>query len=151
MKQIQLKKEQVARDNNAGGTLIIAQKSLFDQWMKEFDQKLKSGALNVKLFHGPRRIQKVNELTSYDVVITSYETLVSESKKDGLLFKIKFHRIVLDEGYNVKNVKTKQSEAVQKLQGDRRWIMTSKKVCCADFMMNDEAQLKSMLLSHHRI
>lgn len=94
------------------------------------------------------------QLQKYDVVITTYQTITSEhnssesgkvaTKKKKLerkLFDVKWKvrrpycpldlylhplhkRIVLDEGHNIRNPKTKMAKAVCALDADRRWILT---------------------------
>jgi len=54
-------------------------------------------------FHGPQK-RKTLSFSTYDIVITTYETLVSQQKKHkdpkygDTLFSFAWHRIVLDEG-----------------------------------------------------
>jgi SNF2 family DNA or RNA helicase len=55
-------------------------------------------------FHGANK-RKTLTLGSYDIIITTFETLVRQQKKyldpnykEDTLFKFSWHRIVLDEG-----------------------------------------------------
>lgn len=121
-----------------GGTLIIAPASLLKQWEMEIDLKVKRGALDVTLFHGPKRIYKVKELAKYDVVITSYgtSTIGSEYKNEGIVYKIKFRRIFLDERHVIsRNHETQQSKAVCELKAERRWILSGTVQCKEDDAM----------------
>ena len=56
------------------------------------------GALKFVLFHGPSRPKNAEPLTSTDVVLTTYGTLAADYKKAGLLQKMEWYRVVLDEG-----------------------------------------------------
>lgn len=88
-----------------GGTLIICPASLVRQWESEIDKMVMSGHLSCYLFHGGKRTQSVKELSKYDVVVTSYHTITSEYSETptrrGICYRIKFQRIVLDEGNNL--------------------------------------------------
>lgn len=107
-----------------GGTLVICPASLINQWEHEIKNKLKRHALNVNVFHGPKREYRAKLLARFDVVITTYQIILSESKNDGCLFGIKWDRIVLDEGHVIRNYRSKQSEAVCALIGKKRWVLT---------------------------
>lgn len=63
-------------------------------------------------------------MAKYDVVLTTYQLVATEEKNNGCLFQIKWNRIVLDEGHVIRNHKSKQSEAVCKLSGKYRWLLT---------------------------
>lgn len=49
-------------------------------------------------FHGPNRPQTVEALTAPDIVITTYATLASNHDSRGLLYRMAWYRVVLDEG-----------------------------------------------------
>jgi transcription termination factor 2 len=49
---------------------------------------------------------------------------VSEFKNNGVLFKVRWKRIVLDEGHVIRNHKSKQSEAIFTLESKYRWVLT---------------------------
>lgn len=121
------------KDFLRGGTLVICPASLIKQWESEIKEKVRRGALDVTLFHGPKRIYKAKELSKYDVVITSYQTIASEFKNEGCAYSIKFRRIVLDEGHVIRNHKTQQSKAVCELHGERRWVLSGTPVQNKEF------------------
>ncbi len=50
------------------------------------------------MFHGNTRPTSANEIVDYDVVITTYATLVADGKKKGLLQEVYSYRVVLNEG-----------------------------------------------------
>lgn len=94
------------------------------QWEFEINSKVKRGALDINVFHGPNRAYKSRELAKYDVVLTSYQLAVSEFKNKGVLYQVKWKRIVLDEGHVIRNHKSKQSEAICAIPGKYRWVLT---------------------------
>jgi len=107
-----------------GGTLVVCPASLINQWEHEIKNKVKRNALKVNVFHGAKRETRAKLLASNDVVITTYQIILSESKNEGCLFGIKWDRIVLDEGHVIRNYRSKQSEAVCALIGKKRWVLT---------------------------
>lgn len=56
--------------------------------------RVKRGALEVNVFHGPKRICRAKDLVKFDVVITTYQIILSEHKNDGCIFGVKWDRIV---------------------------------------------------------
>jgi SNF2 family DNA or RNA helicase len=54
--------------------------------------------MTVAVYHGADRDRLTSALQSQDLVLTTYETLVSEWRTGGALCSNKWHRIVLDEG-----------------------------------------------------
>jgi SNF2 family DNA or RNA helicase len=54
--------------------------------------------MTVAVYHGADRDRLTSALQSQDLVLTTYETLVSEWRIGGALCSNKWHRIVLDEG-----------------------------------------------------
>ncbi|KAJ3821535.1 SNF2 family N-terminal domain-containing protein [Lentinula raphanica] len=58
-------------------TLIVAPTALLDQWRMEIEVKTNAG-LKVLIYHGPSKPKKSKELLSYDVVITTFQTMALE-------------------------------------------------------------------------
>eukprot|EP00878_Enallax_costatus_P039263 GHUV01044842.1.p1 GENE.GHUV01044842.1~~GHUV01044842.1.p1 ORF type:complete len:153 (-),score=20.46 GHUV01044842.1:703-1128(-) len=85
------------------GTLVVCAVSLVGQWCQEAQKKL-DGSLVMYPYHGSSRIRDPMRLaTGYDLVVTTYATLSSDYGKNGSgvrnpLHKIKWHRVVFDEG-----------------------------------------------------
>lgn len=104
--------------------LIICPASLVKQWEHEIKTKVKRGALDVYVFHGPNRAHRARDLVKYDVVLTSYQLAASEFKNQGVLYNVNWKRIVLDEGHVIRNHKSKQAEAMFELHGKYRWVLT---------------------------
>jgi SNF2 family DNA or RNA helicase len=68
--------------------------------------RLVPGTLSVAKFHGPDRARSARQLVAEDVVLTTYATLVEDSKRAKLLQKIIWFRIILDEGKSLQGVLT---------------------------------------------
>lgn len=82
-----------------------------------------SKALRVAIYHGTGKMA-TKELTSYDVVITSYGTLSSDNDSQGPLFSLSWHRVILDEGHSIRNARAKCALAACKLKAESRWVLT---------------------------
>ena len=104
--------------------------------------------LRVHIFHGADRINEPNEYVNADVVITTYSTLVKDSKFARVLHRLNWFRVVLDEGENsricsafassihrrrlklirlahwIHNQDTHQFQSVNALRACRRWCVT---------------------------
>lgn len=67
---------------SARATLVVAPTSLVLQWQQEITERVAPKTLKILLYYGAGRIQDVKKLNTYDVVLTSYGTLVSEWPKE---------------------------------------------------------------------
>lgn len=135
-------------DENRRPNLIIAPKALMEQWKLEIERHVKTGnhQLAVLIYHSKRRPWR--ELKKYDVVITTYgtimahyktllegekmeadgrdATLVSETKaRAGPLSPgAQWHRVIIDEAQNIKNPAAKSAIACCRLNSTYRWCLT---------------------------
>ncbi|KAG8176340.1 hypothetical protein JTE90_003302 [Oedothorax gibbosus] len=122
----------LTEESNAStrGTLIVCLASIVHQWEKEISKHCKEGALKVLVYHGPKRDKDVKAMKGFDVVLTTYNILLSEKKalasKDAEsgLFSLKWERVVLDEAHTIKNYSSQTANAVFDLKGHRRWCIT---------------------------
>ncbi|KAG5366638.1 ATP-dependent helicase fft1 [Yarrowia sp. B02] len=104
-------------------TLVIAPLSLATQWEQEI--KDKSPGLRVLKHHGPGRTSDPHVFREYDVIVTTYQTLASEIKKDSSpLLGVKFWRVILDEAHTIKNKRSQMYQATCRVFADRRWCLT---------------------------
>ncbi|XP_032305623.1 transcription termination factor 2 isoform X2 [Drosophila ananassae] len=110
------------------GTLVVCPMSVMCQWAQEVATKVAANALTVLTFHGPNRHdQQLRRFRSYDLVITSYSTVVSEYRKYGsrsLLFTVNWHRVILDEAHIIRNTKTIGCFAICQLRAIHHWALT---------------------------
>lgn len=56
------------------------------------------GQLSVATYHGTGRKRLAQRFRSYDIILTTYQTLRSEWTAKGPLFSEEWFRVVLDEG-----------------------------------------------------
>ncbi|KAG6887502.1 hypothetical protein C0992_012023 [Termitomyces sp. T32_za158] len=114
----------------------VAPLSVLSNWEKQVYDHCTEGSLSVCVYYNTTRSLSAEELAKYDVVITTYHTVVSEfsetAKEQGRkkrkversLFDLLWKRIILDEGHTIRNPKTKMAKAVYALNAQRRWVLT---------------------------
>lgn len=117
-------------------TLIVVPLSVLSNWEKQIQDHCMPDTLSYAVYYGATRSMSAKELQKYDVIVTTYQTVVGDHnnseeasgkkrKKDkGGLFGVQWKRIVLDEGHNIRNPKTKMAQSVCALDAQRRWVLT---------------------------
>ncbi|MCJ1392100.1 hypothetical protein MMC18_004967 [Xylographa bjoerkii] len=118
--------------NNCKSTLIITPKSTLQSWDEQIKKHIHTGSLRVHVYHGAKRISEVSKLAEFDVVITTYATLLAEwssttkrsSKRIKALYSCNWHRVVLDEAHVIRDSMAKQSRAAHSLVAQHRWCLT---------------------------
>lgn len=116
---------------NGKATLLICPLSTIANWEEQLKQHIKPGSLTHHIYHGANRIKDVDQLSQFDLVITTYGSVSSEltsrhrGKKGPFpLEEIGWFRIVLDEAHMIREQSTLQFKAVCRLQASRRWAVT---------------------------
>lgn len=115
-------------------TLILAPLSVMSNWSSQIKRHIQPDqALRVLTYHGTRKVPlNAKTIKDYDVVITTYETAMSEywprkeqavPTKDGV-FSVIWRRLVLDEGHNIRNPSAKKAVAACNLMAQSRWVLT---------------------------
>lgn len=129
-------------------TLVVAPLALIRQWELEIKDKLSdSHQLLVCVHHGPQRTKRFQDLKKYDVVITTYQILVSEwgsssNEVNGLkvgCFGLHWYRVILDEAHTIKNRNAKATQACYALRSEYRWCLTGTP------MQNNLDELQSLI------
>ncbi|KAF9875957.1 putative SNF2 family domain-containing protein [Colletotrichum karsti] len=129
-------------------TLVVAPLALIRQWESEIKEKVaKTHGLKVCVHHGPQRTKRYKDLALYDVVVTTYQVLVSEwghSSEDekGVkagCFGLHWWRVVLDEAHTIKNRNAKSTKACYALRSEYRWCLSGTP------MQNNLEELQSLI------
>ncbi|KAE8453441.1 hypothetical protein EG329_010302 [Mollisiaceae sp. DMI_Dod_QoI] len=129
-------------------TLVVAPLALIRQWELEIKDKVSnSHSLRVCVHHGPSRTKRFQDLKKFDVVVTTYQILVSEfgnssSDDKGLkvgCFGLHWYRVILDEAHTIKNRNAKASLACCALRSEYRWCLTGTP------MQNNLDELQSLI------
>lgn len=119
-------------------TLIIVPMALLSQWEREFLKVVDDDkTFRCFTFYGSDSLGNLKDLLCGPdpptVVLTTYGMVQSEwsrlSRADGSftnsgLFCLKFLRVILDEGHNIRNKATKTAKSIYSLKTDRKWILT---------------------------
>ncbi|CAG8470526.1 17808_t:CDS:10, partial [Cetraspora pellucida] len=116
------------KSRSAKSTLIVAPTALIYQWKSEILSKTEEDLFSVHVYHGQNKASFHN-LKKYDVVITTYQTLLRECPEieeddKGSLFRMDWFRVVLDEAQNIKNRHSRASKACSYLSSTYRWCLT---------------------------
>jgi SWI/SNF-related matrix-associated actin-dependent regulator of chromatin subfamily A3 len=113
--------------------------SVLSNWQSQIDEHCVPGALTYITYYGTNRYLSAEELEKYDVVLTTYQTVVndhggaskvaiegsSKRKKTGsTLMNIPWKRVIIDEGHQIRNPSTKAAIAVSSLTAERRWALS---------------------------
>lgn len=111
-------------------TLVVAPLSLVAQWEEEIHSK---SSLSCLTYYGDQAKKLgISDLSSVDVVITTYGMLQSElnskskenSQSTATLLSMNFRRVILDEAHIIKNPNTGASKACCLVKAERRWAVT---------------------------
>lgn len=99
--------------------LIVAPGSLLENWRREFEKFAPS--LSVLKHQGRLRTGRPADLEPFDVVITSYDTVIRD---ESLLMMVRWRLIVADEAQNIKNPEAIRSQSIKRLPRDVALAMT---------------------------
>jgi SNF2 family DNA or RNA helicase len=98
-------------------------------WQDQIEWHLKPGTMRFTVYHGSHRQKTTDLLGSFDVVLTTYETVRAEHLQflgggQSAFHTVSWHRIVLDEAHTIQNRSSKRFQAVHSLQAKHRWCLT---------------------------
>ena len=113
--------------NFVTSTLIVLPPILLDQW---YQQILRTTGHKAFIYHGPIKKQTTQEqLASKIIVLTTYGAVTltrAQLKANTLnpLHKIKWQRIIFDEGHHLRNRHTVLHMSAKLLRAEIRWLVT---------------------------
>ena len=141
------------RENDDGGTLVCCPVSLCGQWVNECIRRLNVN-LNVYMYHGGKRIRDPAKLRQFDIIVTTYGIVASDSsfgrrkaRINGIrdyvppLEQINFHRIIFDESHTAKNTNTSLFKGCCKLKGRYKWCVTGTPIAMDPFDLYGQLRL----------
>lgn len=114
--------------NPRNKTLVIVPKSIVNQWVEEIDHF--APHLKVKVHEGGNRTNNPESFEGFDVVIAPYSVLTNKSRdsrvarSDTVLHKMVWDRVILDEGHEIRNPRSKLSISIRLLQSHIRWVVS---------------------------
>ena len=92
-------------------SLVIAPATLLENWRREFEKF--SPELRVLIHRGGRRAGLASGLTGFDVVITSFDTAVSDVS---LLSPLEWNVVVVDEAQGIKNPDARRTSCLKRIR-----------------------------------
>lgn len=101
-------------------SLIVMPSSLVFNWASEFERFAPDIRVLTLTGTAAQRNEKLQDLSSYDVVLTSYDLLRRDIKE----YQSAFRYVILDEAHYIKNQATQNAKAVKKLEADIRFALT---------------------------
>jgi SNF2 family DNA or RNA helicase len=120
-------------------TLVVVPAALLQQWKEEIETK-SNDLFTVHIHHGRDKLSTLMDVKSKDVIITTYQTLSMELTipKDveegeelayledhgGVLGRMRWYRVILDEAQFIRNRGTRASRSVALLRSTYRWMLT---------------------------
>lgn len=123
--------DEVKLKRNTKTTLLVSPLSTISNWEEQITQHIQPGSLKYHIYHGGTRCRDIEQLSQYDLIITTYGSVASECNrrvkgKPGPypLEELNWFRIVLDEAHMIREQSTLQSKAICRLQAQRRWAVT---------------------------
>jgi len=106
----------------SGPTLIVAPKGVMSNWENQIKGHVAwSHYPKIMRFHSGSAVKDEKVLSVQKVVITTYHKMVTDAT---LLTKVKWRRLIFDEGHNIRNSHTKMAEVACKLEAKSRWVCT---------------------------
>jgi SNF2 family DNA or RNA helicase len=91
--------------------LVVAPGSLLENWTREFGKF--APQIRTMKHHGPGRTGRPADLKKFDVVITSYDTVVRDNS---MFMMINWSILVCDEAQYIKNTDSLRARSVKKLR-----------------------------------
>ena len=99
--------------------LIVVPTSLIFNWVKEIEKFAPS--INYKVLYGNDRIKNTKGFDQYEIVLTSYGTLLSDIY---YLKEYRFNYIFLDESQAIKNPSSQRYKSVRLLHSRNKIVLT---------------------------
>jgi len=129
---------------DGGPHLIIVPSSTMENWRKELE--LWAPDIQIVTYWGSQderrhlRLQLVQDELDYDVILTTYNMVIS-SPEDRVLFKkMEFHYVVFDEAHMLKNMASQRYEQLMKIRCSRKLLLTGTP------LQNNLIELMSLLI-----
>lgn len=104
-------------------SIVVAPSSLTLNWLNEANKF--APTLNVLLISGTafQRMELINKISEYDLVITSYDLLKRDSDKyKDLDYEFKY--IIADEAQYLKNTNTQNAKSIKQIKAETRFALT---------------------------
>ena len=112
--------------NRVPHTLIVTPKSIVGQWVSEISKF--APQLKVITYDGSDRNKLLPEFPTADVIVAPYSVIYNRDKKkdpwNTPLHRYAWDRIVLDEGHEIRNRRSKTHKAAVAFRATHRWVLS---------------------------
>lgn len=100
-------------------SLVVSPTTLIFNWENEVEKFTPN--ISIYAHSGTDRPKTTRKFSNYDIIITSYGTLISDIE---FLSKFSFRYVILDESQSIKNPASKRYKAARLLQARNRFALT---------------------------
>lgn len=111
--------QKLKEENNQNPSLLVLPTSLIFNWANEAGRFTPD--LKILLHYGPQRELNADHFGEYDLIITSYGVMRIDID---FLSQFRFNYVILDESQSIKNPRSGNFSAAQKLNARNRLILT---------------------------
>ncbi|RFN51448.1 alpha-1,6-mannosyltransferase subunit [Fusarium flagelliforme] len=110
-------------------TLIVVPPPLMGTWEEQLTEHVVEGRLTYLRHHREDRLRSLDELKTFNIVLTTYHTISAEwshsnSSKASFMYSVRWKRIILDEAHLIRNGNSRMSQAICALDSRSRWAVT---------------------------
>ena len=108
---------------NKKPSIVVCPSSLTINWKNEAQKFVRPLKVQVVYGNAEERINQINDIPNYDLIITSYDSL----KRDIEKYKEKnynFKYIIADEAQYIKNNNTQNAKAIKEITAETRYALT---------------------------
>ncbi|TBU03770.1 DNA repair protein Rad16 [Hamiltosporidium tvaerminnensis] len=116
----------IALDDLNEKTLVVTPAVALNQWISEIERHAPN-IFEIYVYHGKNRkiINNSENKSKIQIYLTTYGTVENGYRKNtSELFKMEFHRLVLDEAHSIKDSKSSTNTAVSHIRAKKRWGLT---------------------------
>ncbi|RLM01368.1 hypothetical protein CFD26_109040 [Aspergillus turcosus] len=94
-------------------------------WEEQIKRHIRPGQVRYFVYHGSKRRETQQALSqNYDIVITTYDTLLPDWRAGSGLQSETWYRLVLDEAHKIRNRSSQIFKAVTSMKTHLRWCLT---------------------------
>ena len=102
-------------------TLIIVPTNLFAQWQEELKKFIIDFEDSFITFYNSQNRRNIEDA---EIVLTTYDTVVTDGVRSIPTLFRKWRRIVLDEAHEIRNQKSQRSRIISRIPAKTKWCLT---------------------------